>query len=209
MFDGTVTLCVGSDGKRMEIHRNLLASISPELNKHVNNDMKEGIEGIIRLPEEEEETLILFSEWAYTGTYTIVDNTALVDALNPDTGRYSRVKADPWPSLLMHLRLYVFSDKFNIPTLKRLAKSCFSEGISPIQLTLTSDAAGLASVIEYAYDNLPDSDPLPKFLAQFASWGLRYLTESDEFIQLTSTHPDFMRGLFGNLQGPRYKPALS
>jgi len=209
MFDGTVTLCVGPDGKRMEIHKNLLASISPELNKHVNNDMKEGIEGIIHLAEEGEETLTLFSEWAYTGEYTIVDNTAVVEAFDPDTSHYTQVKADPWPSLLMHLRLYVFSDKFNIPALNLLSKSGFSGEISSIHLTLAGDAAGLTSVIEYAYDNLPVSDPVPKFLARFASWGLESLMVSDEFIQLTSTHPDFVRGLFENLQGPRYKPALS
>ncbi|CUS12650.1 unnamed protein product, partial [Tuber aestivum] len=75
MFDGTVTLYVGRDRKKMEIHKKLLASISPELDKHVNNDMKEGAEGIIYFPDEGEFTLTLFSEWAYTGEYTIVDST--------------------------------------------------------------------------------------------------------------------------------------
>ena len=50
----------------MEIHKKLLASISPELDKHVNNGMREGIEGIICLPDEGEEVLSLFTQWAYT-----------------------------------------------------------------------------------------------------------------------------------------------
>jgi len=55
-------LYVGLDGKKMEMHKKLLASISPELNKHVNNDMREDIEGIACLPDETEEMLTLFTE---------------------------------------------------------------------------------------------------------------------------------------------------
>ncbi|CUS12652.1 unnamed protein product [Tuber aestivum] len=208
MFDGIVTLYLGPDRKKMEIHKKLLASVSLELDKHVNNCMKEGIEGIIYFPDEGEFALSLFAEWAYTGEYTIMDNTPLVRI--PDQyGNYSEVKADPWPSLRTHLELYTFSDKFNIPTLKLLAKSKFSTEISPVDLKGKADADGLTSLVEYAYNNLPDSDPIQKFLAQFAAWKLELLQERDEFVQFISTQPEFMKELLVNLKGLANRPALA
>jgi len=211
MFDGTVTLYIGPNRKKMEMHSKLLASISPELDKHINNNMKEGIEGKIHFPEEGEEALSLFSEWAYTGGYTIVDNTPAFQLLGPTRQQQSNTLAnmDPWPRLHLHLQLYVFSDKFNIPTLKLLAKSNFSKEINLVDLARGGDATGLTSVIEYAYDNLPDSDPVPKFLARYASWRLGLLRGRDEFIQLVSTRPEFVKEFLMNLTGLSSKPTLS
>ena len=203
MFDGIVTLYVGPNGKKMEMHKKLLASISPELDKHINNNMKEGIEGKIHFAEEGEEALGLFSEWAYTGGYTIVDNTPAHQLLDPIKQQQpnTQANADPWLRLHLHLQLYVFSDKFNIPTLRLLAKSNFSKEINLVELTRGGDAAGLTSVIEYAYDNLPDSDPVPKFLARYAAWRLGLLRGRDEFIQLISTQSEFLREFLVNLTG--------
>ena len=209
MYDGTVTLYVGPDRKKMEMHRKLLASISPELDKYVNNNMKEGIEGEIHLPEEGEDTFAFFSEWAYTGGYTIVDETPASQLLDPSGQPQLLSNVDPWSKLRLHLQLYVFADKFNVSTLKGLVKGNFSEVISPVELTRGGDVAGLTSVIEYAYDNLPVSDSVPKFLAQYASWRLGLLRGRDEFIQLISSRPEFAKELLVNLTGMSWKPALS
>lgn len=53
------------------IHRSLLATISPELGKHTNNDMKEGKEGRMILHEVNEATMERFLQWAYQGHYTV------------------------------------------------------------------------------------------------------------------------------------------
>ena len=53
------------------IHRSLLASISPELEKHTNNEMKEGKEGRMILREVSETTMERFLQWAYKGQYTV------------------------------------------------------------------------------------------------------------------------------------------
>jgi len=211
MFDGIVTLYIGPNGKKMEMHKKLLASISPELDKHVNNNMKEGIEGKIHFTEEREEAFSLFSEWAYTGDYTIVDNTPALQPLDPIGQQQPNTLAstDLWPRLHLHLQLYVFSDKFNIPTLKLLAKSNFSKEINIVELTRGGDVTGLTSVIEYAYDNLPDLDPVPKFLARYASWRLGLLRGSDEFIQLVSTQSEFVKEFLVNLSGIGSKPTLT
>ncbi|PUU78969.1 hypothetical protein B9Z19DRAFT_1140563, partial [Tuber borchii] len=175
LFDGTITLYIGPNGGKMEMHKKLLASLSPELNKHVNNDMREGIEGIIRLPEEEEGVVTLFTEWAYTGNYTHEgDIPSGIPGLTQD----------PWPSLHKHLQLCAFSDKFNIGALRQLAESRFYTGISPLEPQSLRDAAGLAMVIGYAYDNLPSSDPILKLLAQYASWKLELLRTTVGFDNL-------------------------
>ena len=195
-------MCVGPNRKRMEIHKKLLASISPELNKHVNNHMREGIEGIIRLPDEGEEVLTLFTEWAYTGDYAHEDSTRLANKKS-----YMEPKQDPWPSLHKHLQLCAFADKFNVAILKQLAESKFHTEIGPIEPCSSRDVGGLVMVIGYAYDNLPSSDPILKFLAQYASWKLEFLRTRNRFNKLLLNQPDFLKELLMNLQGPRAKPA--
>ena len=189
----------GPDGNKMEMHKKLLASISPELNKHVNNDMREGIEGIIRLPEEGKEVVMLFIEWAYTGDYTHEGDTPSgIPGLNQD----------PWSSLHKHLQLCVFSDKFNIETLKQLAESKFKTEINPLEPQGDKDAAGLLMVIGYAYDNLPSSDPILKFLAQYASWKLELLRATVGFDSFILDRPDFLNQLLIYLNELSTKPTI-
>jgi len=183
----------------MEMHKKLLASISPELNKHVNNDMREGIEGIICLPDEGKEAVMLFIEWAYTGDYTYKgDIPSGTPGLNQD----------PWPSLHKHLQLCAFSDKFNIGALKKLAESRFHTEINPLEPRGERDAAGLLMVIGYAYDNLPSSDPILKFLAQYASWKLELLRMTIGFDNLILAQRDFLNQLLIHLNGLKTKPAI-
>ena len=190
---------VGPERKRMEMHKKLLASISPELDKHVNNDMREGIEGIIYLPDEGEEVLTLFTEWAYTGDYAPKDGALPADMRNP-----KEPKQDPWPSLHKHLQLYAFAEKFNVPILKQLAESKFHTEISPLEPQSERDAAGLLMMIGYAYDNLPSSDPILKFLAQYAAWKLELLRGATSLNDLILTEPDFLTEFLLHLKGPRY-----
>ncbi|KAG0635546.1 hypothetical protein HOY80DRAFT_981632 [Tuber brumale] len=201
LLDGIITLHVGRDRKKMEMHKKLLASISPELNKHVNNDMKEGIEGIIRLPDEEEDTLMDFIEWAYTGEYTRKDCTP-----TSGIGTFAEPGSNPWPSLRKHLQLCVFSDKFNISILKQLAESKFHAEISPIEPKSMRDATGLMMVIDYAFDNLPCSDPVLKYLVQYASWKFELLRGTAELAELLLARPGVLKELLVTLKGSGIKP---
>ena len=51
------------------VHKELLASLSPELEKHVKNDMREGREGQMQLGEVEAGTMKAFLCWMYRGDY--------------------------------------------------------------------------------------------------------------------------------------------
>ncbi|PUU72478.1 hypothetical protein B9Z19DRAFT_1009780, partial [Tuber borchii] len=199
LFGGTVTLYVGPNHKKMEIHKKLLASISPELDKHVNNDMREGIEGKIYLPDEREEVLTLFTQWAYTGDYSH-KSIALKSPPDPK---------DPWSSLHKHLELCVFADKFNVKILKQLAESRFHTEINPIEPKSERDATSLVMLIGYAYDNLPSSHPILKYLAKYASWKLGLLRTTRGFNELILAQPFFLKKLLMDLNGRTAKPRRS
>ena len=202
---------VGPKRKRMEIHKKLLSSISPELNKHVNNDMKEGIEGIIYLPDEGEEVLTLFTEWAYTGDYAgarkddalpaDTRNRKKPDALPANTRNRKKPKQDPWLSLYKHLQLCTFADKFNVPILKRLAESKFYTEIRlvTIEPNCSRDVSDFVLLIDYACNNLPSSDPILKYFAQYAAWRLELLRETTSFNGLVLSQPDFLKELLRNV----------
>ena len=53
------------------IHKALLASLSPELKKHTDNQMKEGLAGEMVLEEVDRKTMQRFLQWAYRGEYTV------------------------------------------------------------------------------------------------------------------------------------------
>jgi len=67
--------------------------------------------------------------------------------------------------------------------------------------------AGLVTTICYAYDSLPSSDPIPKILAQYASWKLEFLRTSKRFNKSILGQPDFLKELLMNLRRPKTKPA--
>ncbi|KAF8460089.1 hypothetical protein BDZ91DRAFT_766504 [Kalaharituber pfeilii] len=86
------------------VHRGLLASLSEELHKHTNNEMREGREGVMELSGVDEATMKAFVEWAYLKEYT------------------TDLQKGP-AALLYHTKIYVFADRFNVVTLKGLAYS--------------------------------------------------------------------------------------
>ena len=65
---GTCTCTTSTDFK---IHTALLASLSPELKKYLENEMKEGLFGTVVLKEVDEDTILRFLQWAYRGTYSV------------------------------------------------------------------------------------------------------------------------------------------
>ena len=125
----------------------------------------------------------------------------VVDSIEPEQ--------DPWPSLHKHLQLCVFGDKFNIPILKQLAESKFHAGINRIELSSERDTTGLVMVIGHAYDNLPSSDPILKFLARYAAWKLELLRGTTCFKDLILTQPDFLTEFLLHLKGPMAKPTAT
>lgn len=55
-----------------KIHKPLLTALSPEFDNHVNNGMREGVEGVLVLREVDAGTVEKFLEWAYSRTYRTI-----------------------------------------------------------------------------------------------------------------------------------------
>lgn len=65
-------------GSVFYIHKALLASLSPELRRHTDNQMREGLRGEMLLGEVDRQTMQRFLQWAYRGEYTVYVQPAIV-----------------------------------------------------------------------------------------------------------------------------------
>ncbi|KAF8445448.1 hypothetical protein BDZ91DRAFT_814660 [Kalaharituber pfeilii] len=176
--------------RKFYVHRSMLASLSPELDKHVNNDMKEGLEGIMELNDVEEATMKALLEWAYTKNYTISNPTSA-------------------SALLKHTTVYTLADRFNIATLKDLAYSRITKLLINLgKIKEAADIEALLAAITYAFDNLPcstasssdsiqamPSEKLLTYFVQYSAWLLDVLKDRKEFSTLLLYCADFARAV--------------
>ncbi|KAF8460191.1 hypothetical protein BDZ91DRAFT_785494 [Kalaharituber pfeilii] len=198
------------------IHKALLASLSPELHKHVNNQMREGQEGIIELSDVEQETFKAFLFWAYAREYRTP---------NPESPS----------SLLYHTKLYVFADRFNIAGLSDLSLSKVTTLLVECGMVASpQDITSVTLAIAYACANLPfstvsssasstagasthsspavsglPSDRLLRYFTQYATWTLDSLRNSREFIDLLSNSHDFAIAVAVNSSATAHPPWIS
>ncbi|KAF8455435.1 hypothetical protein BDZ91DRAFT_701911 [Kalaharituber pfeilii] len=177
--------------RKFYVHRGLLASLSPELDKHANNNMKEGLEGNMELSDVEEATMMAFLEWAYTKDYTFPNPTSA-------------------SVLLKHTKLYALADRFNIASLKDLVYSRIAKLLTDLgKIKEAADIEALLSAVTYAFDNLPcsttsscdsiqafiPSEKLLKYFAQYSAWILEALKDKKEFSTLLLSCADFVRAV--------------
>ncbi|KAF8455437.1 hypothetical protein BDZ91DRAFT_637880, partial [Kalaharituber pfeilii] len=185
--------------RKFYVHRSLLASLSPELDKHVNNDMKEGLEGVMELSDVEEATMKALLEWAYTKDYT----TMLLVLKEVQS------KSTSASALLQHTNVYVLADRFNITILKEQAYSKITTLLNTVgKMKEAADIETLLSAITYAFDNLPcstasssdsiqviPSEKLLKYFARYSAWLLDVLQNKKEFNMLLLHCADFARAV--------------
>ncbi|KAF8450184.1 hypothetical protein BGX38DRAFT_1185065 [Terfezia claveryi] len=156
------------------IHRALLASISPELAKHTNNDMKEGKESRMILHEVNATTIERFLQWAYKGYYTVAQSGVL--------------------ALSIHTHIYAFAERFNIPVLKDEAYDKANRSLQALDgypRPSDEETMEVTNVFDYAFTNLPvQTDPLLKDYAQYMAWNLEILRKKDCFLNLLMDNPE-------------------
>ncbi|KAF8461599.1 hypothetical protein BDZ91DRAFT_736589 [Kalaharituber pfeilii] len=156
------------------VQRELLASLSPELRKHIDNEMKEGLTGEMVLHEVDKDTLRHFLQWAYVKEYTT------------DCGPQHTSG-----ELTLHCKLYVFADRFNIGSLKDLSfrkLTSFLDEESNPDPSLSTDVVRAA---RYAIENLPAlTERLVDYLLSYIAWTLDNVRDLSEFTNLIHAHPD-------------------
>ncbi|KAF8463882.1 hypothetical protein BDZ91DRAFT_698173 [Kalaharituber pfeilii] len=186
------------------IHKSLLASLSPELQKHTNNEMREGREGVMELSEVDEPTMEAFLEWAYFEDYTIYWTSPLPKMTS---------------SVIWHTKVYVLADRFNTVILKDLAYTKLTALLADVGMIATeTDVVAFMEAVTYAYDNLPYStvlqspdaavspEKLLEYLAQYISWSLDAFRTNKEFQALLVNSTDFVKALVTNSRGAAAPP---
>ncbi|KAF8454838.1 hypothetical protein BDZ91DRAFT_747019 [Kalaharituber pfeilii] len=180
------------------VHKSLLASLSAELDKHVNNDMKEGAEGVMELGEVDEPTIIAFLQWAYKDDYTIE---------NPKAAS----------SLLTHTKIYALADRFNTVSLKDLSYNKITALLADLGMVAAADdVKAVMAAVSYAFDNLLFSsssssnatatDRLLKYFAHYTAWALDVFRKNAEFCSLLKHSPDFAEALVTNSRSAPIAP---
>ncbi|KAF8458289.1 hypothetical protein BGX38DRAFT_1125691 [Terfezia claveryi] len=190
--DSPSPTATNSDSGKPEyfIHKTLLSSLSTELHKHVNNDMKEGRENLIELSEVDEPTVEALLEWAYFQDY------------QPAILAPKSTAALPY-----HTKIYVLADRFNIPLLKDHAFSKITALLAELGMVAErTDLVAMVTAVTYAYDNLlvhsgrpSDSgstlERLLRYFTQYISWALDAFRTNDEFKKLLASNSDFAEAL--------------
>ncbi|KAF8470736.1 hypothetical protein BDZ91DRAFT_718876 [Kalaharituber pfeilii] len=171
------------------IHRDLLASLSPELRKHIDNEMKEGLSGEMLLHDVDKDTLRRFLQWAYVKEYT------------PCFG--------PKDTMFLHAKLYAFAERFNITSLKDLSFEKFTSLLTKRLFNpdprLSTD---VLSVARFAIDNLPAlTERLVEYLLASIAWMLDDVRGLTDFADLIHAHPDAAVAIF-HLARPAQKPPV-
>ncbi|KAF8464691.1 hypothetical protein BDZ91DRAFT_682066 [Kalaharituber pfeilii] len=173
------------------VHRDLLASLSPELHKHVINDVKEGLKDVMELSDVDEPTMRAFLLWAYSKDYT----TPLPESSS---------------TLLYHTKIYVLAHRFNTLLLKGLAYSKITELLAHVgTVSKEEDIAAILSAITYAFENLPcgtgnttsssyiavPSEKLLKYFAQYCAWSLDGFRDKNAFGETLLACPQFAKAV--------------
>ncbi|KAF8463277.1 hypothetical protein BDZ91DRAFT_731906 [Kalaharituber pfeilii] len=164
------------EGLVFYIHKALLASLSPELRRHTDNDMKEGLKGEMVLRGVDLTTMQMFLQWAYTKDYTV--NKSSLDLF------------------LIHTKLYVLGDRFNVTALQDAAFAYITASLAATPEVSAKTAPSVLATLLYALDNLPSAqDRLVNYLLRYIAWALDVLAWLPAFAELAYAHPDVVVGV--------------
>ncbi|KAF8460159.1 hypothetical protein BDZ91DRAFT_430219 [Kalaharituber pfeilii] len=183
------------------VHRSMLASMSPEMAKHVDNAMKEGHEKAMTLHDVDYATMQRVVQWGYAK-------------------RYETEMEGP-PSLFLHTRIYCFASRFNITALQDLSYEGALADLKSIgkpKTTLEFREAKdfredvrpmMIQILGYAFENLPTGQGhtagrLLLLLTSYVAWGLMAFREDSDFRLLLSRSPDLAIAVMDALDPHRY-----
>jgi hypothetical protein len=183
------------------IHIDLLSSKSPVLWKACKNGMKETEERQMRCEGYSESVLVSFVQWAYTGGYSD-DRGALVVQERPGDEEEVAPPTDDanakeqWPivedeessiqdesihPLLLHIQVCVFANEFIIEPLQDLAIGKVKDRLKELgSLEEAHERNVVLDLLEYAFDNLLETDPFLDWLGNYISWKLEELRQSPD-----------------------------
>ncbi|KAI4629190.1 uncharacterized protein J4E87_003452 [Alternaria ethzedia] len=147
-------IVVGPKAKRFTVQLNRIVYYSPFFLAALKGSFKEAKDKIVTLPDTEANIFELFVHWLYRQRFPTEGDSPRLLALYNGGDEY------PYFQSAKLMKLYVFSDKYNVPKLKRDCLDALFEHLgdeTAYKLPNLNDVA-------YAVKNLNDEDPLLRMI---------------------------------------------
>ncbi|KAB8213028.1 hypothetical protein BDV33DRAFT_197134 [Aspergillus novoparasiticus] len=168
------------------IHRRLLHSKSKPLIEALDSGLKEGQSGVYKFEEVTEGTIARFIEWAYRGDYpTTISGTNIgqtptlpegietdIDKKAANTTPETDFTSENHP-LLVHIRLYIFSETYLIPDLHQLAYEKVTACLTDLDIPNSLDTQ--LAYAAYCLDKLRVQGPFHDLLREFPTLSSRMI----------------------------------
>ena len=206
-----VTLLVGKSEKPFYVHVDRLCETSSFFKAAFASQFKESLEKMMKLPEDDESTFLLFIDWLYYRRYEMLpelddDDEDDDDDDDADDDSGEDEEEDEGDRFLQAFRLFVLAEKYHVPNLKRLViKRLFADG------NVCRSGPSNASVA-YVYAHTTRSSGLRKLVADWHAWRIdRRWFERRKNKAFLRRQPDFSTDLnlsFAKnlVKGPTYNP---
>jgi hypothetical protein len=153
----------------------------------VYNDMKEGLERRVEMKEVSEETMAYFTEFCYSGNYTPPQAWNCYQLRHEST---SGKIVSGQEAVLIHARLYVFAEIYNIEVLRNLCLENLKRIMKQFKGTDLLVVGSIALLAEYALENIPEhpaTDPLVALLAKCTASMMYSPSSSEPLISLLAS----------------------
>ncbi|KAI7365805.1 RNA methylase family protein [Hortaea werneckii] len=220
-FSACVEILVGDDTEKGRgqtkylVHKELLTSASPFFAAALNSTFAEGMEQVVRLPEEKPDSFEWFLQWLYTGSLTTPHNTPL-DAHwgfvghppfdHPLHNNYVRLQSEAMarsdgdlrnhqgsPKYFLLIDLYALSDRLLTVPLSNLILSTIA------RLSEATNSVPTPSDTWLLYDNIRDNSSLRTLILDLFAY-----KKTDKLLETHKDewHPKFLRELVVKLKRP-------
>jgi hypothetical protein len=153
-------MIVGTEEDCFTVHQDLLVHHSSFFRAALTGNFKEADTKAVILADTESQTTELFVHWLYYQRFpTDDDSKGLIEFWHDDDEDGGDTKSTNL------LKLYIFSDMYKVPVLKRQVLDEFFHHITDLDLPSTDNVAS-------AFNNLPDDDPMCRLLVDaLCYWG--------------------------------------
>ncbi|GKZ98244.1 hypothetical protein AnigIFM59636_002477 [Aspergillus niger] len=214
-----VSLRVAQTGRSFRIHRTLLHAKSLPLFAALDSNLKEGQSGVYVFEDVAEGTIARFIEWAYRGDYpatvsgTNIGQTPIllegtetdIDEKPENTTPETNFTSENHP-LLIHIRLYIFSETYLVPDLQQLAYEKLTACLTDLDKPNSLDTQlAVIDALRLSFPRLPQHDKLLDWLAQYAAYCLDKLRVQGPFHNLLKEFPTLSSRMILSL-GPASSP---
>ncbi|KAE8324913.1 hypothetical protein BDV39DRAFT_207431 [Aspergillus sergii] len=178
-----------------KVHKALLDAKCKAVASAFNGNFTERQNGVYTFADTAEETLARFLEWAYRGDYAepvVKRKDTTSDKVKEDAASDQLDILDH--PLIAHMALYIFSEVYIVPNLKKLVFAKIKAAIEVMNKPHTADdRRGVISLLKLVYTTIPankSSEELQEWLTHYTAYSLEELRGQPSFNDVLRLCPD-------------------